>query len=322
MIKSGLVNQKRGGGFEQGYPSQKYPRGRDEFIRPYVDNSDPTILRKSEYSDPMAYKAITPSPVQYNDIFRKKPTPDERLYILKQIQQGLDKVQKGILGKIPGAPTVAVPSATAPSATQPSDEIGQTIGAPPSGGSGGEGIPIDDLPPLSASTGASSEGVPIADDDETVPQVSGETFDSKQQDGVDEVQAERYSDEITAVPLTMPAAVDPVTEDVVGPRTGNADTETPVVAPGKFPTEEESKAEPEKESKDEMTEYEKQQAGMLRDKPRTDFYPKKSKKERLRLWHAQFDRVQKARAKHGKPAMSSTSTPFKMSPMTGRGPSK
>lgn len=322
MIKSGLVNQKRGGGFEQGYPSQKYPKGRDEFIRPYVDNSDPTILRKSEFSDPMAYKAITPSPVQYNDIFRKKPTPDERLYILKQIQQGLDKVQKGILGKIPGAPTVAVPSATAPSATQPSDEVGQTIGAPPSGPppSGGEGIPIDDVPDALDASPASSTGAQFTEGEGA--QVSVETFDPKQQDGVDDVQAARYSDEIAAVPLVTPAALDPVTEDVVGPRTGNADTETPVVAPGKFPTEEESKAEPEKESKDEMTEYEKQQAGMLRDKPRTDFYPNKSKKERLRLWHAQFDRVQKARAKHGKPAMSSTSTPFKMSPMTGRGPSK
>lgn len=282
MIKSGLVNQKRGGGFEQGYPSQKYPKGRDEFIRPYVNNSDPTILRKSEFSDPMAYKAITPSPVQYNDIFRKKPTPDERLYILKQIQQGLDKVQKGILGKIPGAPTVAVPSATAPSATQPSDEIGQTIGAPPSGGSGGEGIPIDDLPPLSASTAASSDGVPIAEYDETVPQVSGETFDSKQQDGVDDVQAARYSDEITAVPLTMPAAVDPVTGDVVGPRTGNADTETPVVAPGKYPKDT------------------PQERGELRDMPPSWFRQgNKGPAARKKAWKKQYDR------EHA-PPMSST----------------
>lgn len=313
MIKSGLVNQKRGGGFEQGYPSQKYPRGRDEFIRPYVDNSDPTILRKSEFSDPMAYKAITPSPVQYNDIFRKKPTPDERLYILKQIQQGLDKVQKGILGKIPGAPTVAVPSATAPSATQPTDEVGQTIGAPPGGPppSGGEGIPIDDLPPLSTSTADSSDGVPIAEYDETVPQVSGETFDSKQQDGVDEVQKAQYSDEITAVPLTMPAAVDPVTEDVVGPRTGNADTETPVVAPGKYPKEEEKVEEQPKDDKDTP-----QERGELRDMPPSWFRQgNKGPAARKKAWEKQYDR------EHA-PPMSSTKSPTTLPPSMGRRLSK
>lgn len=128
MIKSGLVNQKRGSGFEQGYPQQEYPKGRYEVVRPYVAD-DKTILKKSAYSSPLDYKAITPSPVDYNDIFAKKATPDERLYILKQIQQGLDKIQKGILGKIP----VSGPPVPVPSATQPADEIGQTIGAPPGG---------------------------------------------------------------------------------------------------------------------------------------------------------------------------------------------
>lgn len=128
MIKSGLVNQKRGGGFEQGYPQQEYPKGRYEVVRPYVAD-DKTILKKSAYSSPLDYKAVTPSPVDYNDIFAKKATPDERLYILKQIQQGLDKIQKGILGKIP----VSGPPVPVPSAAQPADEIGQTIGAPPGG---------------------------------------------------------------------------------------------------------------------------------------------------------------------------------------------
>lgn len=106
MIKSGLVNQKRGGGFENGFPQQEYPKGRDEFIRPYVAN-DKTILKKSTFSTPTDYKAFTPSPVQYDDIFARKSTADERLYILKQIQQGFDKVQKGILGRLPAG---AVPT--------------------------------------------------------------------------------------------------------------------------------------------------------------------------------------------------------------------
>lgn len=212
MIKAGLVSQKRGGGFEQGYPNQKYPKGRDEFIRPYVNNSDPTILRKSEYSDPMAYKAVTPSPVQYNDLFRKKPTPDERLYILKQIQQGLDKVQKGILGKIPGGPVVAVPSATAPSATQPTDEVGQTIGAPPAGPpGGGGGILVDDTPDMGVASPVSSKGAEFTGggDGAEVP------FDSTQQDGTDEIQNAQYKAELQAVQVVTPATVDPVREDVV-----------------------------------------------------------------------------------------------------------
>jgi hypothetical protein len=253
----------------------------------------------------MAYKAITPSPVQYNDIFRKKPTPDERLYILKQIQQGLDKVQKGILGRIPGAPTVAVPSATAPSATQPSDEIGQTIGAPPSGGSGGEGIPIDDLPPLSASTAASSDGAAIAEYDETVPQVSGELSDPRQTDGVDEVNAALASDERAAVPLVTPAALDPVTEDVVsGGRDMIADM------PGGFPTEEEKVEEQPKDDEDTP-----QERGEVRSKPPSWFMATRAQTIRTKLWRQQYD-------KEHKPQMSSTSTPLKMSPMTGRRPSK
>lgn len=168
----------------------------------------------------------------------------EGLCILKQIQQGLDKVQKGILGKIPGGPTVAVPSAAAPSGTQPSDEIGQTIGGPPAGGGGG-GIVVgdapDDMPDPEVPT--SSNGVPIAEYDETVPKVSGEIntqqTDLAQYDGTTPGDQARASDYRKAFVVTTPATVDPVKEDVVGPRTGNADTETPVVAPGKFPKEEE-----------------------------------------------------------------------------------
>lgn len=279
MIKSGLVNQKRGGGFEQGYPSQKYPKGRDEFIRPYVNNSDPTILRKSEYSDPMAYKAVTPSPIQYNDIFRKKPTPDERLYILKQIQQGLDKVQKGILGKIPGGPVVAVPSATAPSATHPTDEVGQTIGAPPAGppgGGGGEGILIDDMPDLGVAT-PTSEGGGIYDT--SIPAGFGRP-DPRQTDGVDEANAALATDERNAVPLTMPAALDPVKEDVVGEPNGIVAPDLNEMArnqsmPGSFPASTETS-----ESKPEVI-----QTGNRPPKPTTDGWDKRSENAWKKAWN-------------------------------------
>lgn len=100
MITSGLVNQKRGGGFQKGYPHERDPHPNEEFIRPYVAE-DKTILTPSSFSKPQKYKAVVPAPVEYNHIFGKKTTADERLYILKQIQQGLEKVEKGILAAPP-----------------------------------------------------------------------------------------------------------------------------------------------------------------------------------------------------------------------------
>jgi len=100
MIKSGLVNQKRAE-FPNGYPHQRDANARNDVIRPYVSLGDPIVAKKSDYSSPMTYKAITPSPVDYNDIFGKRATADERLYILRQIQQGFDKIQRGIIGAVP-----------------------------------------------------------------------------------------------------------------------------------------------------------------------------------------------------------------------------
>lgn len=150
MIRSGLTNTRNGGGFEKGYPHEIYPQGRDQTIRPFVEKGDPTILKKSAYSTPADYKAITPSPVDYNDIFGKKTTSDERLYILKQIQQGLDKIQKGILGRVPN-----IPQASAPSATQPSDQIGLPMDGAPDESPDGPDTP----PPLTGSTDSDFPGV-------------------------------------------------------------------------------------------------------------------------------------------------------------------
>ena len=94
MIRSGLVNQQRGGGFENGYPHERNNHPRNRLGRPAVFTEDPTILTPSAYSDPMAIQAITPNPIFYNDLFGKRLTADERLYILRQAQGGKDRIQK------------------------------------------------------------------------------------------------------------------------------------------------------------------------------------------------------------------------------------
>lgn len=116
MIKSGLVKQKRAQ-FEQGFPHQINLTPRDEVVRPYVALGDPIVGPKSSFSSPLEYKAITPSPVDYNDIFGKKTSPDERLYMLRQIQQGFDKVQRGIIGRVPPNTTPPAEPDTAPTST-------------------------------------------------------------------------------------------------------------------------------------------------------------------------------------------------------------
>lgn len=116
MIRSGLVNIQTAG--YDGYPHDVRLRGVTT-ERPPVDRNDPAMPKKSSYSSPLDYTTVTPSPVSYNDIFSKRTTPDERLYILKQIQTGLDKIQKGIIGKISN-----IPQAEAPSAKVKTDEIG------------------------------------------------------------------------------------------------------------------------------------------------------------------------------------------------------
>jgi hypothetical protein len=82
MIRSGLANTRIGGGFEEGYPHQRNTHTRDDTIRPYVDKIDTGFGKRSDIS------FVIPTPVSYNQIFTKKATPDERLYLLKLAQQG------------------------------------------------------------------------------------------------------------------------------------------------------------------------------------------------------------------------------------------
>lgn len=92
MITSGLVNQRRGGGFEKGFPHARSALG-SEFIRPAVSSFDMPILEKSSFASPKTDLAIsqsTPLQVNYRDIFQKTATPDERYYnqnLLKQLSR-------------------------------------------------------------------------------------------------------------------------------------------------------------------------------------------------------------------------------------------
>jgi hypothetical protein len=97
MIRSGLANVQKSG--YKGYPNERDPDARKKVERPFAAVGDETVLQKTDYSDPMANPITVPEPIMYNDIFAKRTTPDERVYVLKQIQQGLEKIQKGILGK-------------------------------------------------------------------------------------------------------------------------------------------------------------------------------------------------------------------------------
>jgi hypothetical protein len=150
MIRSGLTNVQKAGYL--GYPHERDRNSRNAVERPFVSVGDATVLHKSDFSDPMAYTTVTPSPVLYNDIFAKRTTADERLYVLKQIQQGLSKIQKGLLGKdveqvkgvpLPNQPGQIIP--TPPFGGQPgapggpggpngNGGVGGGDGAPPAGG--------------------------------------------------------------------------------------------------------------------------------------------------------------------------------------------
>jgi len=163
MIRSGLANVQKAG--YMGYPHERDKNPRNAVERPFVAVGDGTVLHKSDFSDPMANTTVTPSPVLYNDIFAKRTTADERLYVLKQIQQGLNKIQKGLLGKdaeqVQGVPLPKQPGQIIPTPPfggpgapgggggtgGPGAPGGGTGGAgDPGGGTGGAGGPPSDMP--------------------------------------------------------------------------------------------------------------------------------------------------------------------------------
>lgn len=80
MIRSGLVNIRRGGGFEEGFPHQRAPRNKPEYINPYV-------VRDGPYPPRSDITQIVPQPVQYRDLSARNLTPDEKLYLFQRVQK-------------------------------------------------------------------------------------------------------------------------------------------------------------------------------------------------------------------------------------------
>jgi len=99
MIHSGLVNQRRGGGFQEGYPSQRNNHPRDQTMRPWVSGFDLPIMEKSAYATPeapagtskMGVQVNVPKEVRYHDIFGKTASADVKYYLsqlLKRVSRG------------------------------------------------------------------------------------------------------------------------------------------------------------------------------------------------------------------------------------------
>lgn len=104
MIKSGLVNQKRAR-FEQGFGYDRDPRPRDYLIRPWVSGMDGPLIKKSRYADPYVEDKgsilVSQKPlaeIKYDSIFGKTLSPDERLYLFRELNT------KQHIAPPPGAP--------------------------------------------------------------------------------------------------------------------------------------------------------------------------------------------------------------------------
>jgi hypothetical protein len=129
MIRSGLVNTKRLGGFEEGYPHQRDNQPRDETIRPYVQGNDTPIGAASDFT------RIMPVAINYHKIFGKTLTPDERMYILREVQQGRQGQMEGVplpktnpAEEIPDQPNTGAPVGTYPDSAVDLDDDYQNLG--------------------------------------------------------------------------------------------------------------------------------------------------------------------------------------------------
>jgi hypothetical protein len=118
MIRSGLVNQRRGGGFEKGYPGE-YKPDNTTIVRPYVDTIDKGLGARSDISQ------VAPLAVSYDKIFGKTLSPDERMYIVREIEQGRQGQMEGIpLPERSEQPIVAEPvNPGAPAGSYPDSAI-------------------------------------------------------------------------------------------------------------------------------------------------------------------------------------------------------
>jgi len=144
MIKSGLVNRRLGGGFEKGYPHERDTSNVVE--RPAVFKQDGTVMAKSTYASPLENKVILPEQIVYGKLFGKGLTADERLYILRQIQdhtknqrsRGIEKRgrPRREAGRVRGIENEKKPLPAFPAVPAP--------GVP--------GIPAEDQPPIQPDT--------------------------------------------------------------------------------------------------------------------------------------------------------------------------
>lgn len=140
MIRSGLVNVRRGGGFEQGYPHQRDNTPRDEIVRPYVDGFDTGM------GEPTNMTVIVPKPVAYTDIFSKKATPDERLYLLGMVQKGVSQMASAMNRGRPKLESAPLPGPGKPPGDMPPE--GKEPGdMPPEGKEPVVDKPASDQPP-------------------------------------------------------------------------------------------------------------------------------------------------------------------------------
>lgn len=182
MIRSGLANVQKAG--YTGYTHERDPNARNDIARPFVSVGDETVLKKSDYSDPLANPITVPAPIMYNDIFAKKTTADERVYVLKQIQKGLEKIQKGILGR--DSQQVIPP----PLPRQP----GQVILLPATGG------PTNPTAPGPSMGNPGETAAPATVSTTTIP---GLLIDSPIEDG-DNLEEEEEAQDVVANPPAAP----------------------------------------------------------------------------------------------------------------------
>lgn len=158
MLRSGLVNQHRAR-FEEGFPHERNNHPRDILIRPFVQTEIYPILKRGRYTEP-ELPVNDPNPVQpkYIDIFGKKTTPDERIYLYKEFFNAAKK-----FGFVPGQPVGpknanGKPGQMLPTYPQPSPRDPQG-GVPTEPNGNPQGGVIDAPPPLIAATNSSSGSV-------------------------------------------------------------------------------------------------------------------------------------------------------------------
>jgi hypothetical protein len=128
MIRSGLTNTRRGE-FEQGFPHERNNHPKDETIRPYVQGNDTPIGAESDFT------RVAPVAINYHKIFGKTLTPDERMYILREVQQGRQGQMEGVplpettpTEEIPNQPNTGAPVGTYPDSAIDLDDDYQNLG--------------------------------------------------------------------------------------------------------------------------------------------------------------------------------------------------